>query len=137
MSTQNKTEPRKRIEVPHRAFRTAVGNGSRWLENIDGRTTVARRYGELAAAISSDLGGSDQLSEALFQLIRSAAGLIVLRENLDAKAVNGEPIDVATYCKISNSLRRVLDTIGLRRVPRDITTLGQILREGQREGQHL
>ena len=48
-------------------------------------------------------------------------GIGDLRENLDIKAAQGEAIDVSTYCRISNSLRRVLDTIGLHRVPRDIT----------------
>ncbi|MBK5199442.1 MAG: hypothetical protein JJE37_14370 [Methyloceanibacter sp.] len=89
---------------------------------------MARRYGELIAVIAADQGGADTISEAQLQLIRSAAGLIVLRENLDAKAVNGEPIDVSTYCKISNSLRRVLDAIGLKRKMKDVTTLGSILR---------
>ncbi len=61
------------------------------------------------------------LTEAQLQLVRSAAGLTVLREALDAKALNGERIDVAEYCRISNSLRRLLSTIGLQRIPKDIT----------------
>jgi hypothetical protein len=88
---------------------------------LDLRSAAARRYRDCVHAIAADLGGYDQLSEAQVQLVRSAAGLVVLRERLDAKALEDERIDVAEYCRISNSLRRVLSTIGLKRVPRDVT----------------
>jgi hypothetical protein len=52
----------------------------------------------------------------------SAAGLVVLRERLDVKAINGKDIDAGEYCQISNTLRRVLTVIGLKRVPIDITS---------------
>jgi hypothetical protein len=69
------------------------------------------------------------LSEAQLQLVRSAAGLIILRERLDLRALNDERVDVAEYCRISNSLRRVLATIGLQRTAKDVTpTLSEYLR---------
>ena len=120
-SAKKKPGRRTSLTLPQAAFRTAIGNGSRVLDGVDGRSHVARRHVEISASIASDLGGAALLSEAQLQLIRSAAGLVILREDLDSKAVNGERIDVATYCRISNSLRRVLGTIGLKRVPRDIT----------------
>jgi hypothetical protein len=89
------------------------------LEGIDGRSYAARRYRELGASLSADLGGD--LTEAQKQLVRSAAGLVVLRERLDVEAANDRPIDYQEYCTISNSLRRVLSTIGLKRIPKDIT----------------
>ena len=129
---KNKATTRKRLALPQHQFRTAIANGSRVLDGIDGRSHIARRHVEITAQIAEDLGGIDLLSEAQLQLIRSAAGLVVLREDLDAKAADGESIDVSTYCRISNSLRRVLDTIGLERRSKDITNLGDILREGNR-----
>jgi hypothetical protein len=116
---------RKRLELPKDSFRSAVTNGRDLLAGIDGRSLVARRYRDVECTIAQDLGGADQLSEAQLQLIRSAAGLIVLRENLDAATVNGEPIDIGNYCKISNSLNRVLGAIGLRRVSKDVSSLGR------------
>jgi hypothetical protein len=68
-------------------------------------------------------GGIDHLTEAQKQLVRSAAGLVVLRERLDVKAVKGESIDAGEYCAVSNTLRRVLTTIGLKREAREINPL--------------
>jgi hypothetical protein len=83
-----------------------VANGSRILEGIDGRTAVARRYAEVAAGIAVDLGGEDNLTELQKHLIRSVSGMVVLRERLDAKAVNGEAVNSATYCRLSNATRK-------------------------------
>jgi hypothetical protein len=99
--------------------RTAIANGGAVLSGVDGRSHVARRYRELGALISSDLGGHDHLTEAQRQLVRSAAGLIVLRERLDVKAVDGQAIPVGEYCTLSNSLLRTLCALGLQRVARD------------------
>jgi hypothetical protein len=107
-------------DVPHRRVRTAIANGRAILEGVDGRTHVARRYRELNALISRDVSPDVDLTEAQKQLIRSAAGLVVLRERLDVKSCNGEQIDAGEYCAVSNTLRRVLVTIGLKRVPKDI-----------------
>jgi hypothetical protein len=120
-ATPNKRAERLRADIPNRRFRTALANGSRVLEGVDGRSHVARRYRELAALISRDVSPDADLTEAQRQLIRSAAGLVVLRERLDVLAVKGEQIDAGEYCAISNTLRRVLVTVGLGRTPRDLT----------------
>ena len=126
---------RKRFEITPSKVRSAVANGSRLLDGLDARSAPARRYRDLQHAIAQDLGGPDALTEAQLQLIRSAAGLVVLREALDAKALNGEPIDTAQYTRIANTLRRVLSTIGLQRRPRDVTpTLEEYVRERGIEG---
>jgi hypothetical protein len=111
-----------RIDIPHKRFRTGVANGSRILDGVDGRSHHVRRFREVSSAIGSDLGGSEHLTEAQKQLVRSATGLVVLRESLDVKAAKNGPgaVNVPTYCLISNTLRRVLTTIGLQRVPRDL-----------------
>ena len=69
---------RKRMVLPSQAFRTSVANGSKILDGIDGRSLVARRYGEVAAAICADLGGEAHLTELQRHLIRSVSGLVVL-----------------------------------------------------------
>jgi hypothetical protein len=108
---------RGNTDIPHPRVRTALGNGRAILEGVDNRTHVARRYRELAALITRDVSPDADLTEAQLQLIRSAAGLVVLRERLDVQAINGEDIDTGEYCAVSNTLRRVLVTIGLKRVP--------------------
>lgn len=100
--------------------RSAVSNGSRILDGIDHRSTVARRYRDITQSISSDLG--NDLTEAQLQLARSAAGLAILREFLDKRIINGEGrVEAVEYCRISNSLTRVLSVLGCERLPRDIT----------------
>ena len=128
-SNQNKPSDRKRLEPPSRAFRTATGNGSRILEGIDGRCSVARRYAEIAGAIAADLGGHDELTELEHHLVRSVAGMVVLRERLDAKVINGESVNTATYCRLSNAARRIAATLGLERRPKDVTpTLSEYIK---------
>jgi hypothetical protein len=112
---------RGQSDIPHARVRTAIANGRTILEGVDGRSHVARRYREIGALLASDMGGHDALTEAQKQLVRSAAGLVVLRERLDVKAVNGQEIDAGEYCTISNTLHRVLSTCGLQRIPRDVT----------------
>jgi hypothetical protein len=88
------------------------------LEGIDGRSHVARGYAEVAGAIAVDLGGEDHLTELRRHLVRSVAGLVVLREDLDAKAVNGERVNTAQYWRLANSTRGLLPPWVSRAWPR-------------------
>jgi hypothetical protein len=79
------TEPlrrrrRKRITVTRATVRSAIANGSRLLDSIDARSAPARRYRDLQDDIARDLG--DDLTTTQLQLVRSAAGLVCLREAL-------------------------------------------------------
>jgi hypothetical protein len=97
---------------------------------IDGRTLPALYYRHLAAQLVSDKGGQDRISRAQRELIRRAAGLGVLADQLEGKIVSGEPIDPGEYADIAGTQLRVLRALGLARVPRDVTRLGDILRPG-------
>jgi hypothetical protein len=108
---------RAQYDVPHKRQRTAIANGAAILAGVDGRSHVARRYREVGALLAGDLGGATHLTEAQKQLVRCASGLVVLREALDVKAAKGEKVDSGEYCSLSNTLRRVLVTIGLKREP--------------------
>ena len=39
----------------------------------------------------------------------------------ESRWIEGGPIDTTAYCTVVNAQRRVLETIGLKRVPRDVT----------------
>jgi hypothetical protein len=112
---------RKPIRVTKAVARSAITNGSRLLDGLDERSRPARRYRDVQFDIANDLGGMDALTETQRHVVRSIAGLVVLREALDVKLLNGEDVHTATYCTIANTLNRLVTTIGLRRVPRDIT----------------
>jgi hypothetical protein len=125
-----------RTDIPKRRFfRTGIANGSRVLDGVDQRSHVARRFREVSGALGSDLGGTEHLTEAQLQLCRSAAGLVVLRESLDVLACKQGPeaVSVSNYALITNSLRRVLTTIGLTRIPRNVDHIEQAFMEAYNE----
>jgi hypothetical protein len=80
------------------------------------------------ADIESDLGGRDELSTAELQLIQRAAITGAILEDMEAAWLAGGQIDAATYTALGNAQRRYLETVGLKRTPRDVTTLCEILK---------
>ncbi len=102
--------------------RSRVTNGSKLLPLADGRSVTARRFKDLVEFICADLGGADQLSEGERQLVRRAAALSAECERQEALWARGEAeFDIAAYSILTNAVRRVFETIGLKRVPRDVT----------------
>jgi hypothetical protein len=98
------------------------------LKDVDPRTTAYRRTLDLIRSIETDLGGNDQLSTGERQIIQRAALTGALLEDLEARWLNGEPIDLAVYVTLGNAQRRLLETVGLKRVARDVTpTLAEYL----------
>lgn len=91
------------------------------LSDIDKRTAAARRARELIDAIQTDLGGVDRLAIAEQQLIQRAVIIATIAEDLEAKWLSGEPIDTAMLCTLGNAQRRLLEAVGLRQIPRNVT----------------
>ncbi|MGC1354166.1 MAG: hypothetical protein WA858_30975 [Xanthobacteraceae bacterium] len=103
--------------------RSRVTNGSELLPGIDGRSPTAKRYKDLIDAITVDQGGADLMSEARMQLIRRFAAAACLAEQMEAVIVAGGQIDLEDYAKLSSTLVRLVNHLGLERVPRDVTGL--------------
>jgi len=119
------------LDAARKAYaRSRVSNGRDVLPEVDGRSLVARRYRDIVSAILADQGGSDRCSESRKQLIRRFAAAAVLAEQLEAKLANGATIDLGEHALLCSTLVRVAHRIGLGRVAHDVTTLGEILREG-------
>jgi hypothetical protein len=76
------------------------------------------------SAILVDQGGADLCSESRLQLIRRFAAAAVLAEQLESRLANGEQIDIAEHATLSSTLVRLAQRIGIDRVARDVTTLG-------------
>ena len=116
--------------------RSAVANGTRiFVEGLDGRSALARRYRDLLATFTADMGGDP--SEAQKQLIRRAASLSVWCEAVEVRLANGEDVDIGQLTTASNSLRRILQDIGLERSSKDVTpTIEQYMsfRENEKLG---
>jgi hypothetical protein len=97
------------------------------LGDIDRRTRAYRKTFDLIASIETDLGGADRLSTGERQIIQRAALTGALLEDLETRWLSGEPIDAAQYATLSNAQRRLFETVGLRRVPREVSSLQEYL----------
>ena len=121
MKDEQTTQP---VASRQRAHRSAVSNGTRLfcVDGLDGRTQTARRFRDLVEVIGNDLGGADRLSEGQKQLIRRAATLSTMAESVEADMVRDMAFDVLVYGTVGDRLRRILESLGLERVPKDVGT---------------
>jgi hypothetical protein len=101
------------------------------LPGVDGRSTWVRRLRDLIALHLSDLGGDNAVSEAERSIVRRCATLTVELERMEtvfALAGEASPEQIDLYQRSANSLRRLLEAVGLQRRARDVTpTLRQLL----------
>lgn len=111
------------------AYRSAVTNGSAlFLAEVSGNSPIARRFRDIKQAIEDDLGGVVALSEAQKQLVRRACLLSIASEQIEADLAQGNAIDLAAYSSSTNALRRLLTTLGLKRVAGRPQTLADAMR---------
>ena len=118
-------------DLRKRKGRSKVTNGSAFLPGIDNRGPWIRRCKDVVAAHMSDLGGPGNVSAAEQSIVRRCAVLTVELEQLESTfALYGEATtdDLDLYQRTANSLRRLLEAVGLRRRSRDVTpSLAQYL----------
>ncbi len=71
------------------------------------------------------------MTELQRQLISKFAAMAMQLETMEAAAVAGEPIDLDLFGRITGHCRRIAETLGLQRQPRDVTapTLAEIAAE--------
>jgi hypothetical protein len=104
--------------------RSRLSNGSSILPGVDGRSVWARRLRDLIGLHLSDLGGDGAVSEAERSIIRRVATLTVELERMEvgfAVAGEAQPDQLELYQRTANSLRRLLESVGIGRRPRDVT----------------
>jgi hypothetical protein len=117
----------------HRSH-SAVTSGRRLLIGGDPNSAWARRYRDLAARHAADMGGRDTLSEAQLSLVRRAAALECELEAQEARISQGEPVSLDSFGRAASHLRRILESLGLRRTPRDVTpTLAELIAQDEAE----
>src|SRR5215207_4269186 len=114
---------RKRVPLSLSRVRSAITNGRHVLADVDHRSALMRRLRDLVQLHTNDLGGEDYISEAEKRLVRRAAMLTLQLEMLDQKFAHdeseGSRLDLETYQRCSNTLRRLLESLGLERRQRD------------------
>jgi hypothetical protein len=108
-------------KVGNRRIRSAVTNGTRAYVVGDANSPWARRQRDLAAMHAEDAGGVESLSAAQLSLCQRAATLETELELLEGQLSLGKQIDLDCYGRLAGHLRRILETIGVGRVARDVT----------------
>jgi hypothetical protein len=102
----------------------AVTAGVKLTPGIDGRSPWARRARDVMRALVGDLGGPDNVTAAERAIVRRAAVLIIELERLEvrfAEEAAPKATDVDLYARGASHLRRLLESVGLQRRPRDVT----------------
>ena len=112
----------RRVHGRSRVSNAAARGSIDWIDRVDKRTPIARRFKDLVALVTSDLGGPDLLSEAQRQIIRRIASLSVWCKSKEAVMADGAEIDILEFGRTANSLRRLCEAIGLERRQWDITS---------------
>jgi ribosomal protein L12E/L44/L45/RPP1/RPP2 len=101
---------------PSPASRSKVSNRSSVHQNVDERSAGARRFRDLIAAFSADLG--DNLSESDLAMVRTAAGLTLKSEQMQAALVAGLDIDSDSLIRLAGTTRRALAAISAKATDR-------------------
>jgi hypothetical protein len=83
------TRDRQQIETIKPKGRSRTTNGAQMLDGIDGRSTIARRLRDIVRGLLIEF---EITTEADDLLVRQAAVLSVLSEQLQAEMVRGSPI---------------------------------------------
>jgi hypothetical protein len=112
------------VGLPKPTARSRITNGADLLTDIDHRTHWYRRFRDLCALHLSDLGGEDMVSESEKALVRRCAALNCELERMEADfAANGQADlpSLEAFQRCSNTLRRLLQALGLQRRAKDIT----------------
>jgi|SRR6516162_2775661 len=88
---------------------------------LDGRTRARRTYNALVAGITADLGGPDELSTVEKALIQDFAGVSIHKADLNARLLQGDPIDLQEHVATIGAMVRLTSRLGVRRRPKNVS----------------
>ena len=89
------------------------------MADVDCRKGPGRRVRSLVRALARDL--ADDLSVAQRMLVMRVALLEALCTHSEACILLGMEVSLPDYLQMANTQRRLLQTLGIKRVPKDIT----------------
>src|SRR5215472_10521199 len=90
-------------------------------DQLDGRSNAAKQFDAIADGIAADLGGEDQLTTVQRHLVEAFAGAAIHVNDINARLLLGEEIDIVAHSTAISTMVRVASRIGLSRVPRHVT----------------
>ena len=107
---------------PGSRSRSAVTNGKRLHVVAPPDNKWQRRFRDVLAEITSDLGGADLLSEGQRQIARRCATIAIACERMEGEAAAGNDIDLDVYGTLTDRLGRAFHRLGLKRQAREIVS---------------
>ncbi len=87
----------------------------RRIARVDGRSKAAKRAKELAASFVAQLGKAAADGAAALAAVQKAAELFVVAEELRARALRGETVDLGELVKVEGIADRAVRALGLDR----------------------
>jgi hypothetical protein len=127
------TASRRLTSGDARSVRNGNGKGKLRLlsrANLDGRTKARKQFDSIASGIAADLGGEEQLSTIQRHLVEAFAGAACHVNDINARLLLGEEIDVVVHSQAISTMVRIASRIGIHRVARDVSpSLSDLLRE--------
>jgi hypothetical protein len=122
----NSVSARPKRNLTLKALRSQVTNGKTPFHgDVDLRGPWVRRWQDLLHLHLDDLGDEDQLSEGEKSILRRIATLEVQLEMMESSLARRDGKAGRTYldlyCRTANSLRRLLETVGLQRRTNRVT----------------
>ena len=109
-------------------LKSRVTNGRRvFALGGDGRGAWVRRWKDVIELHVADCGGQEHMSEAQLSLARRAATLSIQLEQFEAAMSEGKEVDLDLYARVAGHLRRILESLGLKRVAKNVTSDANVL----------
>ncbi len=90
-------------------------------DKLDRRTLASKKFDAIAAGIAEDLGGESRLSVVQKHLVEAFAGAALHVNDLNAKLLLGQDVDIVEHSQVISTLVRIASRIGVIRVARDVT----------------
>jgi hypothetical protein len=103
--------------------RSKLTNHIDLLPGMNGNNPAARRFRDLVNGFVADMGGLDRCSEVKIGLLRRLAATTVLSEQIEARVIEGQEIDIATLCTLASTCMRLSVRLGLERVAKPVPGL--------------
>lgn len=98
--------------------RTRLTNGrTLFLGEVDGRTEIGRRYGDVIAELTAERGGAAALSFCQAEAIRTYAGLVIQRDLLHSRLAAGERVETEELGQIGDRMDRQARRMGPPKAP--------------------
>jgi hypothetical protein len=110
-----------------------LDRGALSIDSLDRRRRHFKRYESIRGAVLADMGGESNTTEVQRQLISKFATLALQLEVMESSAIEGNPIDLDLFGRNVGHLRRIAETLSLRRVMFDVTTLDPLAYAAARE----